>query len=81
MRHAGPLKVSAGILFVAVEEEVVNAAVEVVVMGDILLRPADGIALIDPPLHAPDRAIYLEDRPGKALAEIGRQQVEQLVDR
>jgi hypothetical protein len=47
-RCLGICEVSAGILAVAVEEEVVERAVEVVVMRHVALGTADGVALLQP---------------------------------
>ena len=47
-------EIGTGILFVGVEEEVVELAREVIVMCDVALRPADHVALFQPAADAAD---------------------------
>ena len=74
------LEVGAGILAVAVEEEVVELVLEVVVVGDVALRLADRIVLLDrpdPALHGVGPAHH---RRRFECGDVAAQEIEQVVD-
>ena len=77
----GRLEVGAGVLAVGIEEQPVEAAVEVVVVGDVLARAAEGVVLAQAAREVADAVDRLHP-PGRAGgAEILEQDGEEIVDR
>ncbi len=74
------LEIGAGILAVAVEEEVVELVVEVVVMRDVALRPADRIVLLEDPHQALPAVGPAYERRAFQCGHVAAQQIKQVVD-
>src|SRR3546814_1980236 len=67
-------EVGAGVLPVGVEEEVVELARQVVVVGDVLLRFADRVVLLQAPDVAAEREAELHQRIALEVEVVARQQ-------
>ncbi len=88
LRHLGLVdrlvaarEVGARVLPVAVEEQAVEPAVEVVVVRDVAPRPPGGVELRQPPRHQPDRLAQLHHRVAAGLRrQVGDQHVQHLED-
>ena len=74
------LEVGAGILPVTVEEEIVELAVEVVVMGDVALGPPDRIVLLEEAQPALQGIRPLHRRRRFERRHVAADQIEQVVD-
>ena len=77
---AGLGEVGTGILAVAVEEEVVELVVEVVVMRDIALRTANRIVLLDQAQDFLEREGPTQQGSGLDGRDVAAEEVEQVVD-
>ena len=80
-RLAGLLEIGAGILPVGVEEEVVEAGVEVVVARDVLLRPRAAVALVQAAKRDPRPIDRLDPRERRKILEVLRAEIEKLIKR
>src|SRR5680860_841206 len=79
-RHTVMLEIGAGILAVAVEEEIVERAVDVVVMRHIALGAANGVEVLD---ARRDKAQAIEEaKPARPAlpGDVGQQKLEKVVD-
>ncbi len=80
-RHGLVLEIGAGILPVAVEEQVVEVPVEVVMVGGVALGTAGGIVVPDAALNEPQPLAQARQlRPGR-IVEIPQQNLEEIIDR
>ena len=79
-RLVAVLEVGAGILPVAVEEEIVELAVEVVVVRHVALRLADRIVLFDPADRPLPEIGPADERRGVDRRHVAAQEIEQVVD-
>ena len=79
-RLIGRFEIGAGILPVAIEEEIVQRAGEIVVMGNVLLGGADRVVLVET-LQGDARLVEeLEDCRARPALEISQEQFEHLID-
>src|SRR5471030_2275036 len=74
------LEVGAGILPVAIEEEIVELSVEIVVMRHVALRPANRIVLLDDADQARPEVRQLDEGRRFELRHVATEQIEQVVD-
>ena len=79
-RLVAVLEVGAGVLPVAIEEEVVELVLEIVVVGHVALSPADRIVLLQQPEPALQRVGPPHHGRGFECRHVAADEVEQLVD-
>ena len=74
-------KIGAGILAVAIEEQTVETAVQVIVVRDILARAMRRVVLINSPLQLTQRGMQAPDRvAGAVRRQVHHQQLERVID-
>jgi hypothetical protein len=80
-RHVRPLEIGAGVLPVLVKEEIVEAAVDVVVVRDVLVRPVDRIARGPGPEQTAEQGRCLGRQQRPVSPGVLEQDLQQVVDR